>query len=315
MLTNQSEMSMTKTEVFNKDDNRIGWIGVGNLGEPICKNLLRSSIELCVCDINPKQTAKLADEGAVIADTPAEVAKQSQIVFSAMPSDEALLAIVSDENGLAGSLGQGQIFVDISTVSPRTSANVAKRLEATGCSYLRATVSGSQANAEAGTLGMFCSGPRKAFDQCLPILQIVGKDPSYNGSGEEARILKLLVNIIVIATPILVGEALAFGRRSGLDWKQMIDAISSSVGASPVINYKTDSMKERDWTPMATIDLTAKDLALALEWGRENRVPMPFASLVQQLTSGFQASGDGDKDFFYTLTWPERVMGENEDER
>ena len=306
---------MIETEKLNKNEDFVGWIGVGNLGEPICKNLIRSSINLCVCDINPIQTAKLSDCGAIVANSPAEVAKQSKIVFSAVPSDEALLNIVSDENGLAGELSQGHIFVDISTVSPRTSAEVAKLLEPTGCLYLRATVSGSQANADAGTLGMFCSGPRDAYDQCLPLLQTISKNPIYNGEGEEARILKLLVNIIVIATPALVGEALAFGRKSGLDWNQMIDAISNSVGASPVINYKTECMKDRDWTPMATIDLTAKDLALALEWGRENRVPMPFASLVQQITSGFQASDDGNKDFFYTLTWPERVMGEKEDDR
>lgn len=290
----------------------IGWIGVGNLGEPICRNLLNAGLHLTICDIDPARTASLVKEGAQAVCNPAEVANIADIIFSAMPSDTALQSVVAGENGLASSLTPDQIFVDISTVSPRTSADIADLIQPTGACYLRATVSGSTANAASGTLGMYCSGPKNAYDKCLTVLEKIANRVSYNGTGEEARILKLLVNIIVIATPALVGEALAFGRRSGLDWHAMIDAISNSAGASPVINYKTDCMKNRDWDPMATINLTAKDLALALEWGQENGAPMPFASLVQQLTSGFQASGDGEKDFFYTLTWPERLTGEND---
>ena len=169
-------------------------------------------------------------------------------------------------------------------------------------------------NADSGTLGMFCSGLRDAYDRYLPILQLISNQPGYNGEGEEVRILKLLVIIIVIATPTLVGEALAFGKKSGLDWEDIIDAISKSAGASTMLKYETDCMKDRDWAPMATIDLTAIDLALSLEWGKEKCVPMPFASLVQQITSGLRSSGDGGKDFFYTLTCPERLMGEHEDD-
>lgn len=289
---------------------KIGWIGVGNLGAPICENLLKSGADICVCDIDPARLEPLARAGAAIEPSPAAVAQNSNIVFSTLPSDAALLSVVSGEDGLAGSLADGQIFVDMSTVSPRTSAEIAAALASTGALYLRATVSGSTANAAAGTLAIFCSGPEAAYDRCLPVLETIGNRYSYNGPGEEARVLKLLVNLIVIATPALVGEALAFGRKSGLDWEPMIDAIAESVGGSPVIRYKTDMLKRRDWDAMATIDLTAKDLSLALEWGRENGVPMPFASLVQQFTSAFQASGDGGRDFFYTATWPERLMGE-----
>lgn len=307
----EAETIMTKDETADGDRPVIGWIGAGNLGTPICRNLLNAGNTLHVCDIDPARTAALARLGAAVADDPAAVARASDIVFSAMPSDEALVSIVGGEDGLAAALADDRIYVDVSTVSPGTSSRVAELLAPSGALYLRATISGSTANAESGALGIYCSGPREAYDRCLPVLHAMGDRVSYNGTGEEARILKLLVNIIVIATPAIVGEALAFGRRSGLGWEQMIDAIADSVAASPVVKYKTDCMKDRDWSPMATIDLTAKDLALALEWGREVRVPMPFASLVRQLIAGFQASGDGGKDFFYTLTWPERVTGES----
>lgn len=297
-------------ETTNIRETEIGWIGTGNLGTPICAHLLGQGAHLTVHDIDTARTAPLADRGAKVAGSVREVAGACDVVFSAMPSDQALRDIADGPDGLAACLDADQAFVDISTVSPGTSAEVAGIIAASGAPFLRATVSGSTAHAESGTLGMYCSGPREAFDALLPVLQGFAAKPAYCGGGEEARILKLLVNIIVIATPALVGEALAFGRKSGLEWAQMIDAIANSVGASPVINYKIEAMKNRDWTPAATIDLVAKDLTLALEWGRENDVPMPFASLVRQLSSGFQASGDGDKDFFYALTWPERLMGE-----
>lgn len=289
---------------------KIGWIGVGNLGAPICGNLLKSGAEICVCDIDPARTESLARDGAAVASDPAAVARQCEVVFSTLPTDAALRAVAAGENGLEGSLAPGQIYVDMSTVSPGTSADVAGSLASTGALFLRATVSGSTANAAAGTLAIFCSGPEDAYDRCRPILETIGSRHSYNGPGEEARVLKLLVNLIVIATPVLVGEALAFGRKSGLGWDAMIDAIAGSVGASPVFQYKADMLKRRDWTAMATVDLAAKDLSLALEWGRDNGVPMPVSALVQQFSSAFQASGDGGRDFFYTATWPERLMGE-----
>lgn len=288
----------------------VGWIGVGNLGDPICRNLIGAGIALTVYDIDPARTAALAEAGAAVAGSPAETAAASEMVFSALPTNQALKAVAAE---LTGTLKPGQVYADISTVSPDASAEVADILASSGALYLRSTVSGSTANAVAGTLGIFCSGPREAYDKALPVLGKIGNRSSYNGEGEEARILKLLVNILVAATPVLVGEALAFGRRSGLDWDAMIDAIASSVAASPVIGYKVDTMKSRDWTPAATVDLVAKDMTLALDWGREQGVPMPFASLTRQLVAGFQASGDGEKDFFYALTWPERMMGEGGD--
>lgn len=285
---------------------RIGWIGIGNMGAPICRNLIGAGHELVVHDIDPARLAELQGAGAAVASDAADLVARADLVFSMVPNDTVLLAVVE---GIAARLRPGQTFIDMSTVSPATSARVFELLAPSGAAYLRAPVSGSTAGAAAGTLAIYCSGPRAAYDAILPVLGRIGSRQSHVGLAEEARVLKLLINMIVCITPAVVGEALAFGQRSGLDWTTMIEAIGGSAAASPLIGYKSEMMKRRDWTAMASVDLTAKDLDLALDWGRARRVPMPFTALAQQVNSAFQASGDGGDDFFSVVTWPERLVG------
>lgn len=286
---------------------RLGWIGVGKMGTPLCTNLLKAGFDLGVVDTDPARVAEMTAKGARSCPDAAKLARSSDVVFSMVPNDEVLLSIVAGEHGVARGIGPGKIYVDLSTVSPARSEKVAELLAPTGAQYLRSPVSGSTANAAAGTLALYCSGPRDAFDTARPALECFGSKLTYCGAGEEARVLKLVINMIVCMTPAIVGEALSLGAKSGLDWSQMIDAIGQSVAASPVIGYKADMMKRRDWTPMATIDLVAKDLDLALEWGRLRDAPMPLTAAVHQFNKTFQASGDGELDFFSVLTWPERI--------
>ncbi|MCL4798491.1 MAG: NAD(P)-dependent oxidoreductase [Burkholderiales bacterium] len=289
------------------DKLRLGWIGAGKMGTPICANLLQAGYALTVCDVDPARVAALTARGAQAAPDPAALARDVDVVLSMVPDDDALRAIAGGKGGLAGALCPDQVFVDLSTVSPAGSAEVAATLAPTGAAYLRAPVSGSTATAAAGMLSIYCSGPQPAFERVRPLLERIGNKITYCGAAEEARVMKLVINMIVIITPAVVGEALALGARSGLGWSQMIDAIGQSVAASPVIGYKADMMKRRDWTPMATVDLVAKDLDLALELGRQCHAPMPITALAQQFNTALQASGDGGLDFFAVLTWPERL--------
>lgn len=286
---------------------RLGWIGVGKMGAPLSARLLEAGFDLSVVDTDPARVAAMIARGAKSCPDAATLARGTDVVFSMVPNDDVLLSIVSGEHGIARTIGPGQIYVDLSTVSPVRSEQVAELLAPTGAQYIRSPVSGSTANAAAGTLALYCSGPEAAFAAVRPALERMGNRLTYCGRGEEARVLKLVINMIVCMTPAIVGEALSLGAKSGLDWSQMIDAIGQSVGASPVIGYKAEMMKRRDWTPMATIDLVAKDLDLALEWGRLRGAPMPLTSMVHQFNSGFQANGDGELDFFSVLTWPERI--------
>ena len=158
-------------------------------------------------------------------------------------NDEALLDVV---RGTRESAKRTACLIDMSTVYPDVSAQTAELLDATGITYLRAPVSGSTALAEAGTLSILVSGPERTFQAWQPLISRLGKKISYLGPNEEARIMKLLVNIIIAAINSSLAEALNLGRRSGLDWNAMIDVINKSAVASPYLASKVTKLKERD---------------------------------------------------------------------
>ena len=284
---------------------RVGFIGIGRMGTPISRRLMAAGAELTVFDVIQANMDALAAEGATAADSAAAVCRASDAVFSMLPDDGVLLSAVTGAGGVAETLGPGKTFIDMSTVSPGVSAQVAEALAGTGGAYLRCPVSGSTATAASGSLAVFCSGPAEAFEDCREVLAAFSAAQTHFGPAEEARVVKLMINMIVVATPWLIGEALAIGGRLGLDWQDMVDAVGSSVVASPLVVYKVEPMKARDWTPAAPIDLTAKDLGMALDVAASNGFELPVSALLQKTIEGFQARGEGQEDFFKLVTWPE----------
>lgn len=291
---------------------RIGWIGTGKMGFPMSQNVLRAGFELAVLDVNPEPLAALAAGGATVCGNVAQVVERSDVIFTMLPDDEIVLKAVKGEPGIAQSMRPEQIYVDMSTISPLRSQEIASLLAQRSLPYLRAPVSGSTVSAASGQLGIFCSGPADAFESVAPLFAHIGRATQYLGTGEEARVMKLLINLMVGVMPVLVGEALAFGQRGGLEWSSMMDALKDSAVMSPLLASKLEMMRARDWKPMATINTIAKDMDLALEWGRRCNTPMPFTSLAQQTHVAFQGSGHGDDDFFSVLRWPERLLANNE---
>jgi 3-hydroxyisobutyrate dehydrogenase-like beta-hydroxyacid dehydrogenase len=289
----------------------LGWIGVGRMGTPLCRRLLDAGATLSVADIDPARIAHLAAEGARPNATAAALAEEADILLSMVPNDAALLAVTTGSGGVAETIRPGQVFIDLSTVSPATSARVAEALAARGADYLRCPVSGSTSSAAAGALTIFASGPDPVLDRCAPLLGVLGRETLRCGGAEEARAVKLMVNMVVALTPAVIGEALAFGGRLGLGWEGMIDALSHSVVASPLLAYKAEMLKARDWTPAADVDLVAKDLDLALAVGGQEGAPMPLSALARQFAAAYQASGEGGLDFFRVATWPERLLAPN----
>ncbi|MFC7555865.1 NAD(P)-dependent oxidoreductase [Pseudoroseomonas wenyumeiae] len=293
------------------DGWKLGWIGVGRMGTPLCRRLLEAGAEVTATDPDHTRIAALAQEGLRAAMTAAGLAEQTDIILSMVPNDAALLAVTLGPGGLAEEIRPGQVFIDLSTVSPATSAQVAEALAARGADYLRCPVSGSTSTAASGTLTIFASGPEAALDRCAPLLGVLGKETLRCGTAEEARAVKLMVNLVVALTPAIIGEALAFGGRLGLDWEAMVEALSKSVVASPLLAYKAGMLKARDWTPAADLDLIAKDLDLALAVGLREGAPMPLSALARQFAAAYQASGEGELDFFRLATWPERLLAPN----
>jgi len=283
---------------------KIAWIGLGKMGVPMAQNLIKKGYT-----VTAYNRTKKALEGATIADTPKAAATGADVIISMISDDPVLEAISYGPNGAFEGAKQGAIFIDMSTVSPGSSARVDEAAKAKGIKYLRAPVSGSTALATAGTLTIFASGPKEAYDQVVDVFGSMGQKVFHVGTGDEARYLKLVMNMMVGLTSAMVGEALTFGEKGGMDWEQMIDIINASVVASPLIAYKSALLKSRNYAPMFTVHQIAKDFDIMLEAGKTSNVPMPITALVRQLYGTLVAKGKGEQDFFSLVTVLEDMAG------
>jgi 3-hydroxyisobutyrate dehydrogenase-like beta-hydroxyacid dehydrogenase len=279
------------------------------MGNPMSTHLLQAGFHLVVYDIVASAMSALTKQGAVSADSPAEVAAHTDIIFSMIPDDFALEAVAAGPQGLFKYARPGMIYIDMSTVSPAISARIGAAAENKGIQYLSAPVSGSTESAVNAALTIFASGSEDAFNQCRGILEKLGQNVFYVGSGDQARYLKLLVNMMVGITSAMTAEALVFGERGGIGWEQMIDMINSSVVASPLIGFKIQALKKRDFAPAFTATQMSKDFDLALDTGRSMNVPMPLTALVRQLYGAMQATGKGELDYFGLLAQMEEMAG------
>jgi len=288
---------------------KIGWIGVGKMGNPMSKNLIKAGYSLTVFDIAPPAMNALAEEGAKVARSAAEAAAEADVVISMIPDDRALEDVSMGPKGVFKGIGTGAIYIDMSTVSPIASVRVSEGAKKKGIKYLRAPVSGSTEAAQKAALTIMASGPKDAYEKCEDIFKTLGQKIFNLGEGDEARYMKLLVNMMVGITSAMTAEALIFGRKGGLDWNQMIDTINNSVIASPLMGYKAQLLKYRDYSPAFTVTQMAKDFDLALETGRAMDMPMPITALTRQLYGSMKATEKGGFDFFGLVALFEEMAG------
>ena len=226
----------------------IGWIGAGKMGLPICQRLKAAGHNVVVLARSEAAALSLSEAGLRPVKSIVALCENTEVVFSSITDDAILLEILDGVSTLKPS----STYIDISTVSPTASNFVAERLCKAQIYYLRSPVSGSTAMAQAGTLTAVVSGPKSKFEELAPIFEVFAKKTFHVGEGEQARYLKLVLNSMVAATSALLGEALAFGNKGGLSNAVMLDVISQSVVASPLINYKRDMIVNEDYKAAAT---------------------------------------------------------------
>ena len=291
------------------DKKKIGFIGVGKMGNPMARNLIDNGYALKVFDVVPEARQVFAEHGAEVVDSAMEAAIDVDLVISSIPDNPALEDVALGEKGVFAGAGKGITYMDMSTVSPTLSDKVDEVAKSKDVSYLRAPVSGSVESAEAGILTILCSGPREAYESCKDILDIMGAKVFHLGEKSEALYMKLLINMMVGVTSAVTAEALAFGKKGGLDWDQMIDMIHSSVIGSPLIGFKVPMMKTRDFTAAFSVWQMSKDFNIALNTGRDMDMPMPLTSYVQQLYGAMKATGRAERDYFGLIELMEEMGG------
>ncbi len=274
---------------------RIAWLGLGLIGLPMAARLAAAGWEVKGYDINAARLSLARGRGVAPASAVKEAIADARFVFTSMPSEAALLELASQ---LGAAAPADAILVDTSTVGPAASAKVAEALRSRRIAYLRAPISGSTNLAETGTLTTFVSGPRRAFEAAKEALVAYSRAQIWLGEAEEARYAKLAVNLMVAVTAGMMGEALALARKGGIGWEAMLDVIGDSVVASPLVKYKLEPLRRRDFTPAATSALMLKDLDLMVEAARQAGVPVPLAAQMQSLYRGIMDSELADEDFF-----------------
>jgi 3-hydroxyisobutyrate dehydrogenase-like beta-hydroxyacid dehydrogenase len=283
---------------------RIAWIGAGKMGLPICKRLKAAGHDVRVLARRPEQANALGELGFAISATVPDLIAGADIVFTAVSDDQALNDVVLN-NAFTSALSPKATYIDMSTVSPAISAKIATHLY--GISYLRSPVSGSTGMAEAGTLTALVSGPKNSFESMADIFAAFTKKAFHLGEGEEARFLKLAINSMVAATSALLGEALAFGLKGGMTHAAMLDVITQSAVASPLIGYKKDMIINRDYQPAATLNMLKKDLDLLLAAAQGLHMPLPVNSMIRDIYAAASDKGLGEKDFFVLVQEAEKT--------
>jgi 3-hydroxyisobutyrate dehydrogenase-like beta-hydroxyacid dehydrogenase len=287
---------------------RTAVLGLGHMGTPIAERLEQAGHELSVWNRSPAPAEAFAQRGVRRLEDPAHAWEHADLVITMVADDDAVRSVVLGQHGLLSAGAHGTL-VDMSTISVAASAEIAAACERHGLTYLRAPVSGNPSVVVAGNLAIIVSGPHDGFEQVAATLRDVGPKLHYVGAGEQARIVKLALNLMIGGTTQLLAEALVLAERYGLERGTMLDVIGSSAVGSPYVNYKRDTLVSGDYSSTFTASLLHKDLGLALTAGHEASVPQPVTALVQQLVESCLALGMGELDLAVLVPRLERDAG------
>jgi 3-hydroxyisobutyrate dehydrogenase len=287
---------------------RILFLGVGKMGLPMAGHLQKAGHALQVHDLDEARLKLAQQAGLSLAGDVAVALKQSDWILSSLPHDAALDGV---SRWLAEHGRAGQAWIDTSTVSLSASAAAAERVAAQGLEHLRVTVSGNNHMAEAAQLTVMASGPQALHQQALPLLQCWGANQFYLGQTEQARLMKLVINLMIAQTSAMLSEALNLGQQGGLDWAQMWQVIGASAVGSPIVKAKSVQLSQHDYTPTFTVHQMMKDVGLMLQAGSDLHVPLPQLSLTMQQMQAAVAQGDGELDYAAIIRVMSRACGQH----
>jgi 3-hydroxyisobutyrate dehydrogenase-like beta-hydroxyacid dehydrogenase len=287
---------------------RVAVLGLGRMGAPIADRLEQAGHELSVWNRSPGPAEPFAGRGLPVLGAPREAWERADICVTMLADGPAVEAVTLGEDGLLTRDADG-VLVDMSTIGADSSARVAEECQRRGVSFLRAPVSGNPSVIVAGNLGIIVSGPKDVFDRLAGTLRDIGPNVFHVGAAEEARIVKLALNLMIGGTAQLMAEALVLAEKYDIDRGKMLEVMGGSAAGSPFVKYKTDPLVADDYTSTFTSSLLFKDLALALEAGHQVGAPLPVTALTQQLVQGCMAMGMADDDFMALLPRLRREAG------
>lgn len=274
---------------------RIGFIGLGIMGQGMAANLLKAGFALTVWNRTITRMQDLVAQGAHAGASPADVAARSDIIITCVSDTPDVQAVLLGEKGVIHGAHPGALVIDCSTISPQATRAMAAALGEKGIHMLDAPVSGGSEGAAKGTLSIMVGGEGEQFARALPVFQAMGKTITHIGGHGAGQTVKLVNQVLVVGNCIAMCEALMFAQAGGVDLQKTYNAISQGAAGSWMFTNRAPQIMARDWRPGFTIDLQQKDLRLVLEAADKLGVPIPVTSLVFQFYRTLQAQGAGSE--------------------
>ncbi len=275
---------------------KVGYIGLGIMGKPMARNILKHGFPLVVHNRSQASVEELVKEGALSAASPQEVAEQVDVVFTNLPDSPDVEKVVLGETGILAGAHEGLIYVDNSTIKPTVARTIAKRLNERGVLSLDAPVSGGDIGAINGTLAIMVGGPQSALEKVLPILSVIGKTITHVGDNGAGQVAKAANQIMVAAQMVAMGELLVFAQQAGVDPQKVIRAIQNGAAQCWTLDNKPQRLFAGNRNPGFKASLQAKDLNIVMESAHEFGVPLPMTAVSAQLYQAMLQNGMQDLD-------------------
>lgn len=276
--------------------SRIGFIGLGIMGKPMAKNLIKAGYDLLVHDINREAVKEAVRFGAEAANSPREIAEKSEVIITMLPNSPEVKEVALGKDGLIEGVKEGQVYIDMSSIEPLVTQEIAEKLEEKGVKCLDAPVSGGEPKAVEGTLAIMVGGPQDVFEKCREILEKMGKNVVRVGEIGSGQTTKLVNQIIVAINIAAMSEAFVLGKKAGVNPKNIYEAIRGGLAGSTVLDAKAPLVMDRNFKPGFKIDLHIKDLANVFKTSHKLNVPLPLTSIVMEIMQALKVENLGDAD-------------------
>ncbi|MGI9048807.1 MAG: 2-hydroxy-3-oxopropionate reductase [Rubrobacteraceae bacterium] len=286
---------------------KIGFVGLGIMGLPMAQNLIEAGYDLTVYNRTRSKAEDLAGMGAGIADSPGEVASNSDIVATMLPGPPEVREVMAGDGGLVAGSRPGSLLVDMSTSSPVLARELAGKARERGVGMLDAPVSGGDTGAISGTLSIMAGGAEEDFERARPLFDVMGANVVHVGSAGAGQTVKACNQIVVALALEALSEALVLGSKAGVDPEKLLEVLSAGLASSKVLEVKGEKPISRDFTPGGRVAFQHKDLGIALAAGREYGTPLPVTGVVDQIFEALQTAGKGNWDHSAIITVVENL--------
>jgi 2-hydroxy-3-oxopropionate reductase len=275
---------------------RIGFIGLGLMGKPMARNLMKAGYSLSVHNRSRGPVDELAAEGATAASSPKEVAQQADVVITCLPDSPDVEQVVLGPNGVIEGARPGMTVIDMSTIAPAAAIHIAEELAKQDIRWLDAPVSGGDIGAQQGTLAIMVGGDESVFQDCLELFQAMGKNIVHVGSNGAGQVAKACNQIVVAGTMAAMGEALVLAAKAGADVERVVEAIRGGAARCWALEVRAPQILRRDLGPGFKARMQYKDLNIVLDAGKTFQVPLPISGTARELYTAMLAAGRGDLD-------------------